>query len=54
MIDVGPCSVSAGTCIGGATITDDTDFESFQNSGGCPIGLYVEYSYGLPPEAPPS
>jgi hypothetical protein len=37
-IDVGPCFVAAGTCAAGMTGTNDTNFNFFQNDGGCPIG----------------
>ena len=56
-IDVGPCFVGAGTCVAGLTSTNDTNFSFFQNDGGdggCPIGIYTEYSYGLPPGQPPA
>lgn len=56
-IDVGPCFVGAGTCVAGLTSTNDTNFNFFQDDGGdggCPIGIYTEYSYGLPPGQPPS
>ncbi|KAI0018875.1 GPI anchored cell wall protein [Xylariomycetidae sp. FL0641] len=51
-IDVGPCSVGAGTCVAGMTSTNDTFFSYFQDSDECPIGIYTSYSYGLPCEPP--
>jgi hypothetical protein len=56
-IDIGPCFVGAGTCVAGLTSTNDTNFSFFQDdgaTGGCPIGIYTAYSYGLPPGQPPS
>jgi Ubiquitin 3 binding protein But2 C-terminal domain len=47
-IDIGPCFVSAGTCVAGKTSTNDTHFTFFQDSaqtGECPIGVYTAYSY---------
>jgi len=47
-IDIGPCFVSAGTCVAGKTSTNDTTFSFFQDSGKageCPIGVYTAYSY---------
>ncbi|KAI1854469.1 hypothetical protein JX266_000587 [Neoarthrinium moseri] len=51
-IDIGPCYVSAGTCVSGLTSTNDSYFEFFQNYDECPIGVYTSYSYGLPCEPP--
>ncbi|KAI1822195.1 GPI anchored cell wall protein [Xylaria intraflava] len=51
-IDVGPCSISAGTCAAGFTSTNDTHFAYTPDSYGCPIGIYTAYSYGLPCEPP--
>ncbi|KAI1198775.1 GPI anchored cell wall protein [Nemania serpens] len=51
-IDVGPCFVSAGTCVAGFTSTNDTYFSYFQDFNDCPIGVYTSYSYGLPCEPP--
>ncbi|KAI0867584.1 GPI anchored cell wall protein [Hypoxylon argillaceum] len=51
-VDVGPCSVSAGTCVAGVTSTNDTHFSFFQDFNSCPIGIYTSYSYGLPCKAP--
>jgi hypothetical protein len=56
-IDIGPCFVGAGTCVAGLTSTNDTNFSFFQDdgaTGGCPIGIFTSYSYGLPPGQPPS
>jgi hypothetical protein len=57
-IDVGPCFVGAGTCVAGQTYSNDTSFTFFQDDastgGGCPIGIYTSYSYGLPAGTPPS
>jgi len=50
-IDVGPCFVSAGTCVAGKTGTNDTNFWFFQDDNSCPIGIYTEYEYGLPTPA---
>jgi hypothetical protein len=50
-IDIGPCFVSAGTCVAGQTYTNDTDFWFFQDDGECPIGIYTAYEYGLPTPA---
>jgi len=50
-IDIGPCFVSAGTCVAGLTSTNDTYFSFFQDDGTCPIGIYTAYSYGLPTPA---
>jgi len=50
-IDVGPCFVGAGSCVAGMTYTNDTNFNFFQDSGECPIGIYTSYSYGLPPRS---
>ncbi|KAI1634315.1 ubiquitin 3 binding protein But2 C-terminal domain-containing protein [Biscogniauxia mediterranea] len=47
-IDVGPCSVGAGSCVAGMTSTNDTYFSYFQDMDSCPIGIYTSYSYGLP------
>lgn len=44
-IDVGPCFVSAGTCVAGMTSTNDTTFSFFQDYDECPIGLYTSYSH---------
>ena len=52
-IDIGPCFVSAGTCVAGLTSTNDTSFNFFQDFNECPIGVYTAYSYGLPPGTPP-
>ncbi|KAI5922922.1 GPI anchored cell wall protein [Camillea tinctor] len=43
-IDVGPCSVGAGTCVAGMTSTNDTYFSYFQDKDSCPIGIYTSYS----------
>lgn len=34
--------------VAGATYTNDTSFEFFQDYDECPIGIYTTYSYGLP------
>jgi len=44
-IDIGPCFISAGTCVAGKTSTNDTSLSFFQDFGRCPIGMYTSYSY---------
>ncbi|KAI0201363.1 GPI anchored cell wall protein [Astrocystis sublimbata] len=44
IVDVGPCSFSAGQCISGVTSTNDTNFSYFQDTSDCPIGIYIVYS----------
>ncbi|KAI1264322.1 GPI anchored cell wall protein [Xylariaceae sp. FL1019] len=51
-IDVGPCSIGAGSCVAGVTSTNDTHFSFFQDRDECPIGIYTTYSYGLTCEPP--